>query len=379
MTMRVPVQPQPSIRALVASYTVNPVVGEMWNSVRRFGALRSISVDVTKRCNLRCVGCYFFAESMDASGEAGPEKFERFVETEVTRKTNFVTVLGGEPSLALERLRHLARHFRLMVVTNGLRHIPLEGLEDVAIAISVWGDRETDRRLRGRDRFDVFDRAVANYRSDRRVIWYLTLPPEPSAETEEVVETCVANDHLVGFNYYGDLQGIGGGFDHRRGFQAARRFVERMIERHSTHIAFTRYLNQVISTGRLHGESWGYDVCASISANNPRNAARLANGNPYSPHFRAYNPDLQSTRRCCVGEERDCSTCFDTWAHISWILLDFERHLGTFSDFVGWLSTAYMFYGAARLVEPERFRATLPLVHALPSLISCSGSDTRER
>jgi organic radical activating enzyme len=367
MTRKDSIQPQPSVRELVASYTAHPVVKEMWSAVRGFGALRSISVDVTKRCNLRCVGCYFFAEDMDAGGEAEPEEFERFVKAEVARETNFVTVLGGEPSLVLERLRHLAKHFRLMIVTNGLRPIPLEGLEDVAIAISVWGDRATDRRLRGRDRLDVFDRAVANYRSDRRVVWYLTLPPEPPAETEDIVETCVANDHLVGFNYYGDIQGVGGDLDYRRGFEAARRFVDRMIQRYSTHIAFTRHLNQVISTGRLHGETWGYDVCASISADNPRNAARLANGKPYSPHFRAYNPDLLSTRRCCVGEDRDCATCFDTWAHMSWILLDFERHLDSFSDFVGWLSTAYMFYGAARLVEPERFRATLPLIHALQS------------
>lgn len=365
-----------SIRALLASYTQDPLLNEIWRSIRSFGPLRSISADITARCNLRCTGCYFFKENMDAAGEASEEDFERFVLAEELRGTNFVTVLGGEPSLNIGRLRRLARSFRLMVVTNGLKAIPQDGLEHVAIAVSMWGDRTTDRTLRGGGRLDLFDQALANYRSDRRVIWYITLPPKPPMETEEVVEECVQEGHLVGFNYYGDLSEVGGDFDHRSGFVQTRAFIDRMIDRFGGSIAFTHYLNEVVSTGVMGGTRWGHDVCCSISSDHPINSARIKNGNPYSPHFRAYNPDLLSTRRCCVGMERDCSTCFDVWAHTSWVLLNLEQHLRSVRDFAEWLAVAYTFYGVARLVDSARFRSVLPELQRYLHCLRTKAADT---
>ncbi len=35
------------------------------------------------------------------------------------------------------------------------------------------------------------------------------------------------------------------------------------------------------------------------------------------PRFRV---SVFASGRCCVGHERDCSTCFDVWAHTSWIM-----------------------------------------------------------
>lgn len=355
--------PPTEVRELIAKYTMDPLIGDMWRAVRGFGPLRAISMDVTSRCNLRCVGCYFFSEEMDAHGEADYEDLLAFIRLESMRKTNFVTVLGGEPSLAVPRLRELAKSFKLMVVTNGLRPIPRDGLEDIAIAVSAWGDPETDIRLRGNGHIDIFSRALANYEGDPRVIWYLTLPSVPSPRVEDMVRACARDPHLVGFNFYGDLASMGGQLDHRTGFAVAQRLIDKMIADHPRHIAFTRYLGEVISTGRMGELRWGHEVCASISANHPKNAARVRNGQPYSPHFRAYNPDLNTTRRCCVGEDRDCSTCFDVWAHMSWILLNLERNLATAEEFIHWLSTIYIFYGASRLIDPEGFRATLPRLH----------------
>jgi hypothetical protein len=354
---------QLSIRALLAEYTADPFLGAMWRAIRTVKPLRSISLDVTRNCNLRCKGCYFFAENMDASPEADESELGEFIERELSRGTNFVTVIGGEPSLAIDRLRRLSQNFRLIIVTNGLKRIPMEGLEHAAIAVSMWGDRETDRLLRGANRLDIFDRALANYLGDHRVAWYITLPPSPAPTTAEVIDACVREGHLVGFNFYGDVEGIAGQFDHRHGFEGAREFVRAMIQRHPTHIAFSEYLNTVISTGQMQGLRWGYEVCGSISADNPKNIARIANGQPYSPHFRAYNPDLRTTRRCCVGEDRDCRSCFDVWAHMSWITLNLERHLRSVGDFADWLTTVYLFYGVARLVDQNEFRMTLPLIH----------------
>ena len=126
-----------------------------------------------------------------------------------------------------------------------------------------------------------------------------------------------------------------------------------LIDRFPDAIVISRYLSEVISTGRLLGQQWGYDVCVSITANHPKNRERIANGIACNSHFRAYNPDLRTTRRCCVGDERDCA-----------IMLSFTRHLATAADFANWLEATYLFYGVNRLIPYRDFRDTLPRIHA---------------
>ena len=67
--------------------------------VRAAGAVRPISLDLTSKCNLRCTGCYYYAEGMDrVDHRRDDEAFDALVEAEKARGTNFVTVVGGEPA-----------------------------------------------------------------------------------------------------------------------------------------------------------------------------------------------------------------------------------------------------------------------------------------
>lgn len=366
------------VRDRINEYTRDPLIGQMWTAIRSAGPMRSISVDITHRCNLRCKGCYFFAEGMDHESEADQETLERFIEEQVKRGITFATVIGGEPSLVPDRLRALARNFQLMIVTNGLRPVPRDGLEDVALAVSVWGDAENDRMMRGYGRIDVFQRALKNFRNDDRVIWYITLASDPAPETAYVVDACVDNGNMVSFNYYGDLSTLGGHHDHRKGFAGARKFVTDMIGRYPDSIAFNSYLNEVISGGVMKGQRWGYEVCGSVSVDYAGNRERLSNGRSYNPHFNAYGPSLRSTRRCCVGDERDCATCFDVWAHLSWIALGLERHLASEEDFFEWLSTMYIFYGACRMFDRAQLRQALPLIHQRLATSELSRSEVED-
>lgn len=345
-------------------YLKDPFLDRLYGEIRDAGPIKAVSVDITHVCNLRCTGCYFFAEDMDKNEAPREEsEFDAFIEREKTRGTNFMTVLGGEPSLVLDRVKKLHDAFTISVVTNGIRKIPYEGFEDMTIGISVWGDHQTDTLLRGNGRVKVFDKALRNYNDDRRATWYYTTTPGNVNEIESVVEQCVANGNMIFFNFYGDLSGLGDRVDHDHGFAEVRREINRMIERHPDRILFSSYMNQVISTGRLYGDVWGYDVCSSISADNEINRDRIKNGNPYNRHFRAFNPDLKSTRRCCVGEERDCSTCFDVWAHMSWIMLHLKRHLGSKQEFTNWLTTMYLFYLTNRMVDFDAGTELLPEIH----------------
>lgn len=345
-------------------YLQDPFLNRLYGDIRKAGPLKSISVDITHVCNIRCEGCYFFAEEMDKHKAPMDEaEFETFISQEKGRGTNFITVVGGEPSLMLNRLKKLHDNFWILVVTNGIRPIPHEGFETMPITVSVWGDHQTDTRLRGGGKLDVFARGLKNYRDDPRARWYYTTTPGNAHEIESVVSQCVENGNYVWFNFYGDLSHRGGQLDHNQGFGRVRRQIDKMIERYPDKILLTSYVSRVVSTGRLLGQPWSYDVCCSISSDNPINRRRINNGHPYNPHFRAYNPDLKSTRRCCVGEARDCDTCFDVWAHFSWIMLSMKQHTATKQDFTNWLTTMYIFYLINQIIDFEEGVQLLPEIH----------------
>jgi hypothetical protein len=348
----------------IREYLEDPFLRLLYEDISAAGPIRPIQMDLTHACNIRCQGCYFFSEELDRHKAPKEEAvFDHFLAQEKARGTNFVTVLGGEPSLMPGRLKKVYDSFWMLVVTNGLRRIPTEGFEGMPIVISVWGDHETDTRLRGSGKVDVFARGLANYRDDPRALWYYTTTPGNVHEIESVVEQIVANGNYAGFNFYGDISGQGGDLDHSRGFGAVRDEIDRMIDRYPDRILATSYITRVIASGRLFGDRWGFDVCCTLSNDIPKNQERFRNGKAYLPHFRAYNPDLVTTRACCRSGSWDCEHCFDTWAHLSWIMTNVDRHLGSRQDFVNWLTTTYVFHLTGRIVDFEDRRRLLPEIH----------------
>jgi hypothetical protein len=241
--------------------------------------------------------------------------------------------------------------------------IPRDGFEELPIGVAVWGDHATDAALRGGRHGSVFARALRNYRDDGRAFFYYTVAPGHAAEVPSVVEQCVQNGNRVLFNFYGDLQERGGALGWRQGFGAVRDAVDAAIERWPDRILMTSRLAAVITTGRLFDMEWGHDVCTSISPDHPQNRARIGNGRPYSRHFRSYNADLATTRRCCTAIDRGCDSCFDTWQHFSWVMLHSKAHLGSERDFTEWLATTWLFYFVNRLVDVAEGAKLLPAIH----------------
>ncbi len=346
-------------------YLSDPFLKQLYSEIRSAGKIQSISIDLTHTCNIRCAGCYYFNDNMDVGHPTAEETtFDLFLEDEKKRGTNFITIVGGEPSLKPDRMRKIVKFFKASVSTNGLKKIPMQGLEkNLSIGVSVWGNRETDMRLRGDGKIDIFSKAMENYKNDPRAFWYFTAIPGYADQIEPVVEKCVENGNHVLFNFYGDLETFGDEMDHRRGFEETDIAINKVIERFPDKIFMTSYLSKIVSSGKLYDQSWGYDVCGSFSTNSPVNFRRKQNGNPYSPDFRAYNADLKTTRRCCTGVDRDCSSCFDVWQHFSWIMLNLKKHLGSKQEFTNWLTTMYMFYLINRLVDFEKGSKNIAEIH----------------
>jgi MoaA/NifB/PqqE/SkfB family radical SAM enzyme len=350
--------------ARLAEYLKDPFLYRLYRDITTAGDLKAILIDITHVCNLRCKGCWFFAEDMDDYKAPREEvTFDEFVKREKARGTNSVTVVGGEPSLMLGRLKKVYDNFWTVVVTNGLVRIPMRGFEKMSIGISVWGDHETDRELRGGGKIDVFQRALENYKDDPRGVWYYTVTPGNAHEIEGVVTQCIDNGNYVLFNFYGDIEGLGGALDHKRGFDAVRREIDRLIARYPDKILMSSYVNRVTTGGELYDETWGHSVCGSITPDHPLNRERIANGKIYDRHFRAYNPDLTTTRRCCVGNQRDCETCLDVWAHNVWIMMRLEPHLASKQEFTNWLTTVFLYYLVVRAIDFDDRIGLLPEIH----------------
>ncbi len=346
------------------SYLQDPFLNSLYKEIRKAGAMKSISLDLTDECNIRCAGCYYFSEKMDKINPPKDETvFDTFIEKELARGTNFVTIVGGEPSLRLDRLKKIYDNFKMNVSTNGIIPIPMEGFENMPIGVSVWGNHDTDSQLRSNGKRDLFSIALNNYKNDSRAFWYYTVSAGNAHEIEHVVDQCVANGNRVLFNFYSDITHLGGAMDHRQGFENVREEIDKVIQRYPNFIYLSSYLTNVISNGELYGQQWGYDVCTTVSTNLPEYADRMKNGNPYSSHFRAYNSDFKTTRRCCTGIDRSCDSYLDVWQHFSWIMLNMKKHLGSKQEFSNWLTSMYLFYLINRLVNYNDGVKYLPEIH----------------
>jgi MoaA/NifB/PqqE/SkfB family radical SAM enzyme len=345
-------------------YLSDPFLYHLYSEVRNAGPIRSVSLDITQHCNLRCTGCYYFHEEMDQCSTTDESLLDQWILSEKERGTNFVTVVGGEPSLALPRLKKIYDNFKSNVATNGLIRIPMEGFENLPIGVALWGNHQADAQLRINGKQNLFARAKANYKNDSRAFWYYTVAPGNADQIEQVVEECIQNGNKVLFNYYSDLSGAGGDLDYRQGFERVMEGIDRVIERYPSMIYNSSYLNRVITTGTLYEEKWGYDSCTNISTNYEGNQARMKTNKPFNKHFRAYHADFTSTRRCCTGTKRSCDSCFDTWEHFSWIMINLRKHLGSKEEFSHWLFAMYSFYLINRLVDITQEEGMLSEMHA---------------
>jgi MoaA/NifB/PqqE/SkfB family radical SAM enzyme len=126
------------------------------------------SIDITRRCNLKCKHCYFmeYGYGSELTDEQWLAFFDRLKETPFPFYQ--ASWIGGEPLLRKELVGRLMRMFRSNVVaTNGT--IPLPDWPDVNFYVSVDGTREFYREMRGREW--MYDRIIENTnRPDLRII-----------------------------------------------------------------------------------------------------------------------------------------------------------------------------------------------------------------
>lgn len=306
--------------------------------LRRFRAvrkeaknMRSSLYHLTNKCNLRCKGCWFFEFDFDSRVREldDMDVWRTRVQEEADRGINAPLLIGGEPSMFLERVKLFLEYMPMVTVsTNGLKKIPYDEFENLTIAISLFGGGPLDDDLRaigpnGKTFTGLFDRALKNYRHDDRAGFVYAITHEGIPYMEETVRRIADNGNRVLFNYYADYGGLEMLKDDTE--SALLEVVLMLKQKYPEAVASHPYYLEALIKGRTEWGCFGYDECPSVSIDCVDNGERIASGAPVLPLFNAYSADMTTATKCCTSGE--CGKCRDSQAIISWILVNAKRIL----------------------------------------------------
>jgi hypothetical protein len=305
----------------------DPEVRARWERVRRWFFLRESTYDMTRRCNIRCEGCYYYeGEKQRVVDEADPRAWRQLMRSEKARGITYVVLAGAEPSLVPELLDVCYQEMPLgAIATNGVRRIP----ETVRyrIHISVWGDDLTSQRLRGAKQ--LLGRQIHNYRQDARAVFVYTFTRDNVEQSFPVVEELVAQGCRVTFNVFSAPVGYVGPCRHDRdSLERSRDAMLTLLDRFPDSVLFSSY-NAVAHTHAL-----GLDALygCSYPRANPSTALGLGRS------FRQYRSDLSHNRAvaCCVPDT-ECADCRHYAAGSAVVTARLNRHAGDPASFRAWL------------------------------------------
>jgi len=300
--------------------------------------IRSSIYDVTDRCNLRCKGCFFFSsgEHKAASEEKDISKWHTFVDKEMERGVNLAILIGGEPTLCLDRIEAFYKRLPTFCATNGLIKVPRDRFPDMMVGLSLWGDAEDEIILRGQDTFKI---TSANYEGDSHAYYLYTITPKQLGKTEKIIKKIEGIGLKVHMQLLSNDEAVDGFSWQPDELVAVRAEMDAMLDAYPQTVISSKYYHEVITTGKMLGRPFGWMECPSVTdaidKREPR-PRRLTN-------FIRWASDLKTMHRCCTSETRDCSTCKDGAAHMSWVMVNKRAHMESTRDLQNWIEVYEMF------------------------------------
>jgi len=310
---------------------------ERYQKISRLN-IRSSIYDVTDRCNLRCKGCFFFSsnEHKAASEEKDINKWHSFVEKEMARGVNLAILIGGEPTLCLDRIEAFYQRLPTFCATNGLIKVPRDRFPDMMVGLSLWGDVEDETILRGSDTFKI---SSANYEGDPHAYYLYTITPRQLGKTEKIIKKIEGVGLKVHMQLLSNDEGVDGFSWKPEELVAIRAEMDAMLDAYPRTVVSAKYYHKIITSGEMLGRRFGWMECPSVTdaidRREPR-PKRLTN-------FIRWASDLKTMHRCCTSETRDCSTCKDGAAHMSWVMVNKRAHMQNSTDLRNWIEVYEMF------------------------------------
>ncbi len=310
-----------------ADLLADPAVRDRWEKVRRYFFLRESTYDMTRRCNIRCEGCYYYkGEKQRTADNTDPAAWRALMEAEKARGVTFVVLAGAEPSLVPELCRVCHEVIPLgAIATNGMIPIP----EDVSyrIHVSVWGNDATSARTRRAE--GMLDRQMENYGGDPRAVFVYTFTRSNIGEARQVAERLSANGCRLTFNMFSAPVGYNGPLRHDAESLYRTRLEMMALLRDFPDTALSSPYHIVAHTHQLGlHDLFG----CSYPRMNPANDVGLGRS------FRQYRTDLTWDRdaACCVPDT-DCPDCRHYAAGSAVVTARLFRHAVDPVTFAAWL------------------------------------------
>jgi len=300
--------------------------------------IRSSIYDVTNRCNLRCKGCFFFSsgEHKAAEEEMDISRWEAFIDKETERGVNLAILIGGEPTLCLDRVEAFYKRLPTFCATNGIIKVPRDRFPDMMVGISLWGDEEDEKLLRGKDAFSISSK---NYEGDPHAYYLYTITPKQLGKTERIIKKIRNAGLKVHMQLLSNDEGVDGFSWQPTELEQIRREMDEVLDQYPETVVSSKYYHEIITTGKMLGRPFGWMECPSVTEPlDKRDPAprRLT-------HFIRWASDLKTMHRCCTSETRDCSTCKDGAAHMSWVMVNKRAHMKSNRDLQNWIEIYEMF------------------------------------
>lgn len=77
--------------------------------------------------------------------ETDLKKWEAFIDREKARGVNLAILIGGEPTLCMDRVEAFYKRIPSYCATNGLIKVPRDRFPDMMVGISLWGGGEDEK------------------------------------------------------------------------------------------------------------------------------------------------------------------------------------------------------------------------------------------
>jgi organic radical activating enzyme len=332
-------------------------LGERLARIRSFSKdVRTSEYHLTNACNLRCEGCWFFEYDFDrkTSDLTSTEAWRMLAKDQAeSRRITSALLIGGEPTLYPERVAAFVEHMKYVTISsNGLRPLPREGFERVAVALTLFGGQGRDDVLRAirpnGERFaGLFDTVLHNYRDDDRATFVFAIDPEAPEAIEPTIRRIRDNGNVATFNYYSAY-----GSDDPLRLSAETALLEELFRVRDAYKETIVNTIRTLITGRTHWGEFGYEVCPSISVDYAGHADRMKNGQPTLPCFNSYASDGKTVNFCCASA--NCAGCRDSQAVYSWLLLSMRQFLDSQEALETWLETVESYWRQFRWAPYHR-------------------------
>ena len=321
--------------------TISSLLDQEWHErYKRISRLniRSSIYDVTNQCNLRCKGCFFFSsgEHKAATEEMDIKKWVTFIDREKERGVSLAILIGGEPTLYLDRVEAFYKRLPTFCATNGLIKVPRDRFPDMMLGISLWGDEEDEKVLRGKDTFSISSKT---YEGDPNVYYLYTLTPKQLGKIERNIKKIRDVGLKVHMQLLSNDEGVDGFTWQPEQLSDIRVEMDAILDKYPDTVISSKYYHKIITTGKMLGRTFGWNECPSVTQ-------PLDNRNPRPKRlieFIRWASDLKTMHRCCTSETRDCSTCKDGAAHMSWVMVNKRAHMQTSKDLRNWIEVYEMF------------------------------------